>query len=112
MLGGIFGSHVFVFGDHLTGKQVDIVREIAVFGVVDPEDTAHTAVLEITQTEVGNPYVLFEERGHGSVVVFEQLHDGFHSHILIELAVRVIVGVGVLLGKRCFHSCNCCFFVN
>ena len=100
-----FGLYMRMFGDHLSRKQVDRVSEVAVFRIVDPENTTHTHVFKITQTEISHPHVLSHQFGERNTVESEHVFHCFHSNILLELAVFVEVGIRVLL--RILH-----FFIN
>ena len=88
--------------DHLRRQQIDLVAEVAVVGIVDPEHAAHTHVLEVAQTEVGDPEVGFEKWREGDAVVLEHVEESLFGRLLVEFAVGIEVGIGVLFGVQMF----------
>ena len=101
MLGRISGrGDMVVLDDHLRGQKIYLMAEITVLGIVDPEDAAHTYILEVAKTEIRNPEVLLQKRSEGYAVVIEHIEEGALGHSLVEDAVMVEVGVGVLFGVR------------
>ena len=69
VLCGVGRGDVIVLDDHLVGQQIDLVAEVAVLGVVDPEHTAHSDVLEVAQTEVVYPEILLKEGREGDTIL-------------------------------------------
>ena len=73
VLGSVCRGYVVVLDNHLIGQEVNLVAEIFVFGIVNPEHTAHAHMLEVAQTEVVYPEVLLQEGGEGYAVVLEHI---------------------------------------
>ncbi len=97
-----FGRFVTVFRNHLARKKVDIVTEIAIFLIVEEEDTAHSDAREVAKTEVGNPEVRVRTKriAQGVIHLFEHFIIGFERLFLLENAVLIKITVVVF---HCAH---------
>ena len=92
-----FGGDVTVFGNHLAGKEIDVVPEITEFFVVEEEDAAHADVFEIAKTEVGDPEVRVGAERIAQLIAHSLKHvvEGFERDGFLENAVLVEISVGV-----------------
>ena len=94
----IFGGKVTVFRNHLTGEEIDVVPEIAVFLIVEEETAAHADMREIAKAEIGDPVVRIGPQGVGQRIVHSVEHFivGFEGLVLLKNAILVKIIVIVL----------------
>lgn len=99
--GESFGGEVEVFGNHLSGKEIDVVSEITIFFIVEEEDAAHADVFEIAKTEIGDPEIRISSKGVAQRIVhsFEHIVVSFKSDGLLEDPILIEIGV-----RKFFHS--------
>ena len=87
---GAVGRLVPVLGDHLAGEQEDVVAEVVVLDIVDPEDAGHAHLGELAQAEVERPeLVALQPIGDGVAEVLHHLVVGGEGRVLVERAVRL-----------------------
>ncbi|NCB31933.1 MAG: DUF2924 domain-containing protein [Clostridia bacterium] len=98
------GLHMLVLGNHLSGQQENLVAEVAVLLIVDPENAAHPHFGKIAQTEIRHPELRRPQTvADGVAVGLEHLVVRLLRLLLVEGPVRVVeIFVGVLLDRHLF----------